>query len=576
LVPTIQEPGATVFSPCAGNEKVPPPVAPFPTGIPTLCYGDFDFLIGSTHTVGVPSPQVDGSGTRWVFNSFTGAVSSAGTYVVPGQPDLVTANFLPAAPIYWTTIPPGLKLTVDGVSTSAGGAYWGVNTTHSLSAPVRQRDASNKVWDFQSWSDGGSATHNFTVPATAVNGGVQVFATYVYDPAASANSLLTVQSSPPGLALQVDGQPCVTPCTASKPNGTAVRITASPMLASGPGTQYLFQSWSDMGAPDHQVKLNTDTTVIANYSTRYLLTASATPAGEGTFIASPVSADGFYNAGALVTLTARPATGYRFSQWSGGLSGAAATGTVSMQGPVQVTGYFQKLADTPGVFVQNAAGQTPLPVVASGSLISIIGPNLAPSFQVGSTNPVPQTLNGVVVTTSGSMLPLLFVSPVQINALLPFGLTPGDYDLTVFSLGNPNVLTSFTVVRNAPGLLTNPVNNRNYALALHQDGSLLTPSAPALPGETVTVLGTGFGPLTLPSIEGFPTPQLPPNPLVDPVSVSLGGTVLTPAWAGAAPGFVGLVSVQIVIGDTVPMGTTLELIATVNGVSSNTVLLPIQ
>jgi len=576
LIPTITESDTTIFSQCAENEMAPPPMAPFPAAMPTLCNGDFDFLAGSTHTVVAPPLQFDSSGTPWVFGSFTGAVNSAGAYTVPSQPDLVTANFLPGAAIFWTTIPSGLKLTVDGVSTKSGGAYWGVYSTHSLSAPLQQRDANNKVWDFQSWSDGGGATHNFTVPATAVNGGVLLVATFVYDAAASANNLLTVQSSPPGLTLQVNGQPCVTPCTVSEPTGTKVPIAASPTLTSGPGTKYLFQGWSDMGAPDHQVTLNTDTTVTATYSTEYLLTASASPADGGTFIASPLSADGFYNAGAAVTLTEQPASDYRFSQWAGGLSGTAATGTVSMQEPVQVTGYFQKQADTPGVFVQNAAGQTPLPVVASGSLISIFGANLAPSLLVGPTDPVSQTLNGVAVTTSGRILPLMFVSPGQINAVLPSGLAPGDYDMTISWAGNPDILTSFTVVRDAPGLLTNPVNNRNYALALHQDGSLITPSEPALPGETVTLLGTGFGPLTLPCIDGFPAPPSPTNPLVDPVSVSLGGTVLTPAWAGAAPGYVGLVSVRIAIGNTVPTGTTLDLAATVNGVSSNTVLLPIQ
>lgn len=573
---TIQESGATVFSPCAADEMTPPPVEPFPSAIPGKCWGDYDFLIGSTHTVGAPSPQIGIHGDHWVFSSFSGAVNSSGIYTVPSQPDLVTANFLPAASISWITVPPGLKLTVDGVSTQSGGGYWGVNSTHSLSAPARQRDASNKVWDFVSWSDGGGATQNYTVPATALNGGVQLIATFIYDAAASANSLLTVQSSPTGLTVQVNGQPCLAPCTLSEPNGTAVNIAAAPAQTSGPGTQYLFQSWSDLGAPAHQVTLNTDTTVTANYSTQYLLTAAASPAASGTFIVSPLTASGYYNAGSVVTLTEQAASDYRFSQWSGGLSGIAPTGTVTMLGPVAVTGYFQKLADTPGVFVQNAAGQTPLPIVAPGSLISIFGANLAPSVLAGPTDPVAQTLDGVVVTTSGNILPLMFVSPWQINALLPSGLTPGDYDLTVSSLSNPDILTSVTVARNAPGLLTNSVSNQNYALALHQNGSLITPSSAALPGETVTVLGTGFGPFTLPYIDGFPAPQSPQNPLIDPVSVSLGGTVLTPAFAGAAPGFVGLVSVQILIGSTVPTGTTLELTATVNGVSSNTVLLPVQ
>ncbi len=576
LTPTIHEAGATIFSACASNEISPPPVEPFPSAIPGMCYGDFDFLSGSTHTVGVPSPQVDSSNNRWIFSSFTGSVNSAGDYTVPNQPDMVTANFFPAANIVWVTVPYGLKLTVDGVTGGPGGAFWGVNSTHTLSAPMQQRDSNNKVWDFQKWSDGGAATHSYTVPASAVNGGVNLAATYVYDPAASANNLLTVQSSPPGLTLQVGGQPCVTPCTASKPTGTAISITAPPTLTSAGGTEYVFQSWSNLGAPTQLVTLNSDTTITANYLTRYQLTASASPASGGAILVSPLSGDGFYTAGTVVTLSARPAVGYRFSQWSGGLSGSAPTATVAMQGPVQVTAYFQTLADTPGVVVQNAAGTTPLPLVASGSLISIFGSNLAPGVLVGPTDPLSQTLNGVVVTTSGRILPLMFVSPGQINALVPSGLTPGDYELIVSSLSGPDIQTSFTVARNAPGILTNAVNNLNYALAFHQDGTLITATSPAVPGETVNLLGTGFGPLTLPYIDGFPAPDSPQNSLVDPVQVSLGGTVLTPAWAGAAPGFVGLDSIQIVIDSSVPTGTTLQLTATVNDVSSNTVLLPIQ
>jgi len=577
LIPTIQELGATVFSPCAAGEKYPPPVSPFPTAIPQMCFGDFDWLIGSVHTAAVPSPQTDNQGHIWVFNSWTGSVTAAGSYTVPSQPDLETANFIPAAQISWATIPPGLKITVDGAPSHAGAAIWGVNTTHSLSAPVQQRDSSNKVWDFQSWSDGGSATHNYTVPAAAVNGGMLLYATYVYDPAASANNLLTVASSPAGLVLQVNGQSCVTPCTTSQPTGTKVTIAASPMLTPAPGSEYAFQNWSDLGAPSHSVTLNSDLTVQANYFTRYQLTAAASPAGAGAFTAAPQSPDGYYAAGTLVSLTEAPSSGYRFSSWNGGgLSGSAPTGTLSMQAPMQVTGYFQKLQDTPGVFVQNAAGVTPQPAVATGSLIAIYGPNLAPGTQVGPTDPLTQTLQGVVVTSGDRILPLMYVSPSQINAFVPSGLAPGNYELTISSPGQPDILTSYTVARNAPGLLVSLSANRPYALALHQDGSLITPLAPALSGETVTILGTGFGPLTLPYIDGFPAPQSPQNPLVDPVSLSLGGTPLTPSWVGAAPGYVGLDAVEFPITSAVPTGATLELTATVNGVSSNTVLLPIQ
>ena len=576
LIPTIQEAGATVNSPCAANEMQPAPVSPYPSAIPLMCYGDYDFLIGSTHTAAVPSPQTDNNGRVWIFSSWTGLVTPTGSYTVPSQPDLETANFIPAAHVSWVTIPPGLKVTVDGTSSPAGGTIWGINTTHTLAAPLQQRDSSNKVWDFQNWSDGGSAAHSYTVPAYAANGGALLIATYAYDPSASMNNLLTVNSSPSGLALQLNGQACVTPCTTSQPTGTKVSIGAPAVLTSGPGTEYGFQNWSDLGAPSHTVTLNSDVTVQANYATLYQLSLAASPAGSGTFSAAPQSADGYYAAGTVVTLTESPAAGYRFSNWNGGLTGKSPSETLAMQAPESVTGYFQKDQDTPGVFVQNAAGVTPQPAVATGSLIAIYGPNLAPGVQQGPEDPLAQTLQGVVVTSGDRILPLMYVSPSQINAFVPSGLVPGNYDLTISSAGQPDILTSFTVARNAPGLLVNLSGNRPYALALHEDGSLITPDSPAQQGETVTVLGTGFGPLTLPYIDGFPAPATPPNPLVDPVSLSLGGTPLTPSWSGAAPNFVGLDSVQFPITSAVPVGAALELVATVNGVSSNTVLLPIQ
>jgi uncharacterized protein (TIGR03437 family) len=60
--------------------------------------------------------------------------------------------------------------------------------------------------------------------------------------------------------------------------------------------------------------------------------------------------------------------------------------------------------------------------VAPGTWIAIFGTQLAPSTATASAVPLPTRLNGVSVTFGAIPAPLLFVSPGQINALVPFEL----------------------------------------------------------------------------------------------------------------------------------------------------------
>src|SRR6185295_8445827 len=110
--------------------------------------------------------------------------------------------------------------------------------------------------------------------------------------------------------------------------------------------------------------------------------------------------------------------------------------------------------------VRNAAGETPISAVAAGSIISIYGVNLASDLLAGPASPLAQTLNNVTVRIGGRLLPLLFVSPGQINAQLPSDLAEGSYALTVRWEGKPDVSASFQVARNAPGLFNNVIEGK--------------------------------------------------------------------------------------------------------------------
>jgi uncharacterized protein (TIGR03437 family) len=121
-----------------------------------------------------------------------------------------------------------------------------------------------------------------------------------------------------------------------------------------------------------------------------------------------------------------------------------------------------------------------------------------------------------------NFLPLFSVSPEAISAQLPCNLAEGPNKLTVRSGYEPEVSTDFTVVRNAPGLFTNNVAGQMYAIATHPDGSSVTPDNPAADGETVSVYGTGFGPLLTPALEGIVLQPAAEFGMADPVEVLLG------------------------------------------------------
>ena len=192
--------------------------------------------------------------------------------------------------------------------------------------------------------------------------------------------------------------------------------------------------------------------------------------------------------------------------------------------------------------------------------------------------PLAQAIGNVTITVNSILMPLIFVSPEQINAQVPVELAPGAYTLTVQSLGQQPVSGSFTVSRNAPGIFVEP-NAQNIPLgaALHQDGTLITLSSPARRNEIVSLYGTGFGPLEQDRHATVsPRRCKPLNPTTDTVTLNAGGVTVPATWAGAAPTLVGTDIVQLEIVDGIPSATTINLVVTVNGKPSAAVELPVQ
>jgi uncharacterized protein (TIGR03437 family) len=546
-----------------------------PPGFPALCYGDEDFLPGSTHTIGANTPQTDSTGNYWVFEGFSNGIGQNGTYVPDNATNVaatVTANFVPGVKVTLTTNQPGLQLSVDGRTNWQGYNFvWGQGETHTLAAPPTQVDAQGRTWTFVSWSNGGTATQTLTIPTTTTS--MALMATFSEQPQ------VTINSVPQGLQFTVDGAPCATPCVVSRALGYSMQVIAPAAIPSSAVSRINLTSWSDGSTASTRTVVLTQSTLAltATYQSEWAIVATPSPAGSVNFTYSPPSPDGFFVNGTQVTVTAVPANGFKFLKWSGDLSGTYATGYLTMTGPHAITAYAQAVPYIAPAGIMSAAGATPDGTVAPGSVISIYGNSLAPALQIGSTNPLPQSLGNVTVTIGNYLLPLLFVSPSQINAQLPVELVDGSYTLVVHQVGQADVTGQLTVSRDAPGMFTqtNP-QQQPLVLALHQDGTMVTFASPAMHGEQISIYGTGFGPYATTIVDGFLVPATPAVSLADSVMLNVGSITKTPDFAGAAPGMVGMTLVQMTITDDLPTGTTVNLSVMVNAKQSTTVVLPLQ
>ena len=287
-----------------------------------------------------------------------------------------------------------------------------------------------------------------TITAGATNGLI-VAANY------AELSQITLNSSVTGMAFTVDGTSCPTPCSVSKANGSTSTVSVPPSVPFAPGSRYDFTGWSDGITSTTRTITYTQNSLAltANYTTSYQLTTASNPAPGGTFALSPGTSDGYFLSGTQVHVTAVAALGYKFAHWTGALAGGINSGSVQMNGPQTVVADYATVPYISPAGIQSATGPTVDGSVAAGSIISIYGQSLAPTFMLGTTPQLAQTVNGTAVTVGSFILPLVYVSPTLISAQVPWELGPGTYTLTVNTQGQDPIPGQFTVSRYSPGHL---------------------------------------------------------------------------------------------------------------------------
>ena len=231
--------------------------------------------------------------------------------------------------------------------------------------------------------------------------------------------------------------------------------------------------------------------------------------------------------------------------------------------------------------VMSASGFGGLEAIAPASWIEIYGQNFAPAARQWqgsdfSTNTAPTSLDGVSVRIGGRAAYVSYISPGQVNVQVPSGLTPGAAQVTVTNGVTASTPYSIAVSALQPGLLEIRTFNSptRFAAALFPDNAtFVLPPATGVPlparrartGDTVTLNGIGFGPVTPDVPAGQVAAQA--NRLQASFRIFFNGISATVAYAGLAPGTVGLYQFNVVVPPGVlPANDQVMLTFQLNGV----------
>jgi len=201
--------------------------------------------------------------------------------------------------------------------------------------------------------------------------------------------------------------------------------------------------------------------------------------------------------------------------------------------------------------IVNASDYAPGPFAAN-SVLAVFGTDL--SFNTVSLTSdlivggmLPKQMGGSAVYVDGSLAPLLYVSPGQINFLIPTTEIAGAATVTVARQGLAGPTVTINLATSAPQLF---LDSSGYAIAQdwNQANAVITQSAPAHAGDLIILYATGMG-AVLPSTSSGQLAQYASQIVnLSTLQVLVNGTALSPSailYAGLSPGSAGLYQINV-------------------------------
>jgi uncharacterized protein (TIGR03437 family) len=254
----------------------------------------------------------------------------------------------------------------------------------------------------------------------------------------------------------------------------------------------------------------------------------------------------------------------------------------NLQATIQVSGNVQ---DNPAVPALNAR-----PIVSSGSystkgspspgeLVSVFGLKLADGTELAPALPLTTQLQGALLVLGGRPLPIVFTSRNQVNAMLPYGITPGTtYQLIAQRDNRLSVPQPVTVAAAEPAIFSIDSSGKGqgdvFVFLSPTEQILAGPSRPAKAGDTLIIYCAGLGAVDPAVDAGVAVDRL--TKTVKPVGLTIGGVQAEVSFSGLTVGLTGLYQVNAKMPDGVAPGDAVPVVLSVGSVSSPPVSMAVR
>jgi uncharacterized protein (TIGR03437 family) len=264
----------------------------------------------------------------------------------------------------------------------------------------------------------------------------------------------------------------------------------------------------------------------------------------------------------------------------------AAAAQPALQGSLQISGNLQTTSDAPQLSgIVSGASFAPGVPLAPGAIISVFGSQLADGSGGASGLPLGSTLKGATVVIAGEPSPLFYTSTGQINAAVPFDVTPNTSQQVLVTRDTTiSVPVEVDMAPAQPAVFLNPqpsAPNQGTIFAVRNTSSgqstfLAGPSSPATAGDTLVIYCGGLGGVNQTIAPGAAAPASPTAKTNDQPQVTIGSQSAAVAFSGLTPGLVGVYQINAVVPAGVTPGGQVLVVINISGQTSSAVTIAVK
>ena len=285
----------------------------------------FDWAPGTSHTIGIASPQkIPGADNfdyiRYLFAKWSDGGAQSHSVMASSETTVFIANFIRQVRPKYSSNPPRAG-TFRFDPPSASGFYTLASFVKAIAEPA-------EGFSFERWQGGGPGNGPASNPAPErVRAGLNRTALFTQRP------LTKIDTNVPGSSVTVDGRWESLPRNFAWEVGSTHTLGLLVQESSGhhgeiqsywgfDGERLLFDGWSDGGAAAHDITVSGEPVAITAHFRKQVVLDTARH-WDGTIVVDPSgSDDAYHDLSSTVWLTAQPNPGWEFVSWLGDLSGS--------------------------------------------------------------------------------------------------------------------------------------------------------------------------------------------------------------------------------------------------------------